>query len=236
MTIGQNALRTFAMLDSGATHSFINESFVKQHSITRVRLDESLPIHVIDGRPIITGSITHRSTIFRLSTQNHHENIALNITSIGEYPLLLGLDWLRHHNPIIDWEAETIQFASPHCLEHCVRSDQPDETNSRQSQNSSSSPSKPFGKSASDTLSSSSIDSQDKRTGRNSPKSPKSWFPKSKLTSTTLALPKISLVSSAAFQRIIKSAIICGTLTDLDRLLAPQPADDDDDNGRIPDS
>ncbi|GBE80968.1 Transposon Tf2-12 polyprotein [Sparassis crispa] len=35
-------------------------------------------------------------------TQSHSENISLGIVSVS-FPVILGLDWLRRHNPVIDW-------------------------------------------------------------------------------------------------------------------------------------
>jgi len=239
---GQRRIATHAMLDSGASNSFINASFVREHHIPTARLDREVPVYVIDGRPIATGSITHRTTPFGLTVSTHHESLALDVTNIGDYPILLGLDWLRLHNPLIDWEAETIEFKSPQCLEHCVRSDQPDKANSSQSPLSSISSSDSPGHNASSTLSSSSPGSQPSSKSRKSSgsqpssKSRKSSGskPSSSPSATVLTPPKISLVSPAAFQRSLKSATICGTLTDLERLLDP-PEDEEDDDSHIMD-
>lgn len=35
-------------------------------------------------------------------------------------PLVLGLSWLRLHNPNIDWESFTVSFQSSYCLTNCV--------------------------------------------------------------------------------------------------------------------
>lgn len=45
--------------------------------------------------------ITH-DVLANVSVGAHTEIRPLAIVSVG-YPVILGLDWLRHHNPKIDW-------------------------------------------------------------------------------------------------------------------------------------
>jgi len=52
---------------------------------------------------------------------NHWETIKVAITNIGQNEILLGMDWLRAHNPSIDWGAKTIKFDC--CPPHCHPSD-----------------------------------------------------------------------------------------------------------------
>ena len=42
------------------------------------------------------------------------------MTQLGHYPLVLGIPWLRHHNPAIDWANDTIDFVSPQCITTCA--------------------------------------------------------------------------------------------------------------------
>jgi len=49
--------------------------------------------------------------------QDHWETVEAAITNIGDIEIILGTDWLRAHNPSIDWGAKTITFdrCPPHC-------------------------------------------------------------------------------------------------------------------------
>ena len=60
-----------------------------------------MPIFTLDDRPLASGLLTH-DVITQLGIRNHTEITALGIVSMP-YPVLLGLDWLRHHNPAMDW-------------------------------------------------------------------------------------------------------------------------------------
>jgi len=52
---------------------------------------------------------------------NHWETVEVAITNIGQNKILLGTDWLRAHNPSIDWGAKTIKFDC--CPPYCHPSD-----------------------------------------------------------------------------------------------------------------
>src|SRR6202044_3921154 len=53
---------------------------------------------------------------------NHSESILFDIVSLGSVPVILGLPWLRKHNPSITWSPEeTLKFNSSFCLQHCCK-------------------------------------------------------------------------------------------------------------------
>ncbi len=51
-----------ALVDSSATSSFIDQTFVAQHNIHVVKKSTPVPVEVIDGRTIASGAITHETT------------------------------------------------------------------------------------------------------------------------------------------------------------------------------
>ena len=42
------------------------------------------------------------------------------ITKLSHYSVILGIPWLRSHDPHIHWKANTLTFNSSHCLSHCL--------------------------------------------------------------------------------------------------------------------
>ena len=48
----------------------------------------------------------------QLQIQGYKENIALDIVDI-KYDVILGMEWLAQHNPVIDWKKRTLEF--PNC-------------------------------------------------------------------------------------------------------------------------
>jgi hypothetical protein len=105
--IPENIPQMLALVDSGATSSFIDQTFVAQHNIHVVE--------VIDGRTIASGAITHETTPLELCIDKHTEKIVLNIISTPHHPIILGLPWLEAHNPIIDWRSRTLTFNAQRC-------------------------------------------------------------------------------------------------------------------------
>ena len=94
-------INTYAFIDSGATNSHISETFVRRHSIPKKMKTESIPIYTVDDRPLASGLLTH-DVITQISIRDHTEITQLGIVNMP-YPVLLGLDWLKQHNPAVDW-------------------------------------------------------------------------------------------------------------------------------------
>ncbi len=46
----------------------------------------------------------------------HCERIDLAITNLGKKDIYLGHDWLKRHNPSINWERSMIIFSRCHCM------------------------------------------------------------------------------------------------------------------------
>ena len=75
--------------------------FSKRHSLPRSAKPIPIPIFTIDNQPLVLGLLTH-DVITQLKVRDHTETIQLGIVSMP-YPILLSLNWLKQHNPAIDW-------------------------------------------------------------------------------------------------------------------------------------
>jgi len=103
------------LLDSGAMGNFISESLVEQLAIPR-QPREQIPLHDVQGIKI--GEIAHQVTI-TMRIGIHEEQLTLDVANIGNHILILGLPWLKEHNPEIDWLQGRAQFNSDYCNNHC---------------------------------------------------------------------------------------------------------------------
>ena len=54
--------------------------------------------------------ITHKVRQVTLSIQEHKEKIDLDVFGLATHDIILGLPWLREHNPRIDWKSKVFQF------------------------------------------------------------------------------------------------------------------------------
>ena len=111
------------MIDSGATSNFINATFVTSMSIPTQLRSLRQPLFLIDGTPISSGDITHTTCPLQMNVcDNHSEKILFDIVSLGSVAVILGLPWLRKHNPTITWSPkETLSFNSSFCRQYCYK-------------------------------------------------------------------------------------------------------------------
>ena len=114
LSTDSKTISTHALIDLGANSLFIDDRFVAQHHLPRIQKPIPRPLHVINGRPILSGAVTH-SVSMALRISSHHESSSFDICRIGHYPVVLGIPWLRQHNPTIDWP-----FHSALCNRSCL--------------------------------------------------------------------------------------------------------------------
>ncbi|QRW21043.1 Transposon Tf2-1 polyprotein [Rhizoctonia solani] len=114
---GSDPISTYGFLDSGASCSHISESFALAHSLPTCRLDIPQIVHTVDNRPLLSGALTDKCLATVSIGDIHFEQLALGVVSMS-YPVILGFDWLRSHNPTINWESGTLTLS-------CCRVDAP---------------------------------------------------------------------------------------------------------------
>jgi hypothetical protein len=51
---------------------------------------------------------------------SYEEEITLDVTNLGDTPVVLGIPWKKRHNLLIDWPTHDVQFNSKYCSEHCL--------------------------------------------------------------------------------------------------------------------
>ncbi|XP_049335604.1 uncharacterized protein LOC125802248 [Astyanax mexicanus] len=110
-----------ALIDSGAEGNFINKTIVDQLKIATTPLEASLKVSALDGGPVGTGTITHKTEPVKLATSFLHvEFISFLILDTSEFPIILGLPWLKQHDSLISWSDQELLSWSPFCLENCL--------------------------------------------------------------------------------------------------------------------
>lgn len=102
LTGRQKSKEVVAMIDSGASTLFIHQKFVKEHNIHTYKLKSPIPVFNIDGTPNQAGVITDMA-VLTMKLGDHEERAVFTVTDIGPENVIIGIDWLRYHNPSIDW-------------------------------------------------------------------------------------------------------------------------------------
>src|SRR6266481_7665338 len=108
-----NPLQPFhALLDSGSSHSFVNEAFAMENKLKFSYLPNPIPLKMFDRSTPSNVSKKVQMPITFSTGEMHH--LELFVTSLDEnYSLILGYDWLAQHNPSIDWMETKITFREP---------------------------------------------------------------------------------------------------------------------------
>lgn len=122
LVFGDNLIETYALIDTGCSgFAFIDETFARQQNLPFLPLETHRTLHVIDGRPISSGKVTHACQV-QLIINSHQEISTFFITKLGSYPLVLGIPWLQLHDPLLRFKDNTILFDSKFCSSKCNNS------------------------------------------------------------------------------------------------------------------
>jgi hypothetical protein len=95
------------LLDSGATHNFIDSRTVTQLHLGTRLLKQPLSASNIDGTLNKAGTITHFCNL-TIQTKDHSQILGFYITNIGSDRMIFGHPWFKVFNPIINWTTNTL--------------------------------------------------------------------------------------------------------------------------------
>ncbi len=97
------------LVDYGATSYFVNDSFVAKSEITTSPLESPIIVRNADGSLNRGGPIISTIDVF-MSSPISNERIFLEVTTLsGPFDIILGIPWLKQHNPTIDWRTATLR-------------------------------------------------------------------------------------------------------------------------------
>jgi hypothetical protein len=105
-----------ALLDSGSTGSCISKRFVEKNEIPTKQMPRPIPIYNADGTLNKDGTIKEYVKI-RMIIQDHVERIQFAVSNIGESDVFIGHEWLKKHNPEVDWRKSALFFTR--CPDEC---------------------------------------------------------------------------------------------------------------------
>ena len=107
-----------ALLDCRATKSLIDRDFVCSKGMNTWTLSHNILVFNVNGSPNKAGQISKVVDIV-LHYKTYSERMLLAISRLGKQSLILGYDWLKDHNPRIDWEKGEVEMT--HCPLRCER-------------------------------------------------------------------------------------------------------------------
>ena len=100
----------YALVDLGATHSFISVSFTERHQIESQPIDGRMVVSVPNGDIMISERIVPCS---RLVIQNKEFPADLIVLGIHDFDIVLGMDWLSKHRATLDCYKKEVRLVRP---------------------------------------------------------------------------------------------------------------------------
>ena len=100
----------YALVDPGATHSFISVPFTERHQIESHPIDGHMVVSVPNGDTMISERIVLGS---RLVIQNKDFPADLIVLGIHDFDIVLGIDWLSKHRATLDCYKKEVRLVRP---------------------------------------------------------------------------------------------------------------------------
>jgi transposase InsO family protein len=99
-----------AFVDSGSDNNYISREAVLRAGLqpSRKRLPYSL--HTANGEEMPEESVIDHEVITILHIQGQNQRIRLDIMRLADHDIILGIPWLREHNPQINWVTRTLSL------------------------------------------------------------------------------------------------------------------------------
>jgi ABC-type nitrate/sulfonate/bicarbonate transport system substrate-binding protein len=95
---------TEALLDSGATHNFIDERAIQTLGMGTRELPQPLQVNTVDGT---ANPVTHFCNLW-LRQGGKTVKQGFYVTNLGKDRIILGHPWFKAFNPTIDWKTNAL--------------------------------------------------------------------------------------------------------------------------------
>ena len=126
-TKNRRNLKVKALVDSGCTHTGIDEQLVKDKRIQTKKINFSFEVFNTDGTK--NGEVTKVAPL-EVEINGYKETLEAAVMDLAGTDMFLGHDWLVKHNPEVNWKNGTIKFTR--CPGNCTMTHKDIWFNSRQ--------------------------------------------------------------------------------------------------------
>ena len=107
---------TEALLDSGAMGLVMSEEFARRHKFKRMKLERPVYMRNVDGMLNYTGPIVDTVEV-EIFFKGHEERMLIDVIGGQKWSVILGMPWLKCHNPEIDWKTGEVKMVR--CPDKC---------------------------------------------------------------------------------------------------------------------
>ncbi|KAJ4498468.1 hypothetical protein C8R41DRAFT_864664 [Lentinula lateritia] len=82
-------VKTYAMVDTGASVPLINSRFIQEHKIPLTQKRRPVLLRTVDNSQVKSGMVTH-DTMMRMVVGDHREDVHFDVADIGDDNIILG--------------------------------------------------------------------------------------------------------------------------------------------------
>jgi len=107
---------TEVLLDSGATGLVMSKEFARKHKFKRTELERPVHVRNVDGTFNYMGLIVDTVKV-EIFFKGHKERTSIDVMGGQKWSVILGMPWLRHHNPEINWRTGEVKMTR--CWDEC---------------------------------------------------------------------------------------------------------------------
>jgi len=105
----QEGIMVEALLDSGVTRLVISLEFRKRKGFKSKKIENPIYMRNVDEtfnkeRPV------ENTVEVNIYYQGHRERMEIDMIREQKWNVILGMPWLAHHNPKIDWKIEEVKM------------------------------------------------------------------------------------------------------------------------------
>ena len=102
------------MIDLEATGNYMSPDFKTHLGLLGIKKAQPEPISGLNSENL--GShLSEELGLIYIAVLGYWEWINFDVTSLGQYDVVLGIPWLRNHNPDINWKTGQIFFMNYRC-------------------------------------------------------------------------------------------------------------------------
>lgn len=98
-----------ALVDLGVQGKFIYRDTVRRLGLCKNPLAKPIKVYNVDGTPNELGNIRNK-VVLPVTINGRTKNQELLVTQLGKQEVILGMNWPKENNPIVDWKKGTLEF------------------------------------------------------------------------------------------------------------------------------
>ena len=103
-------------MDSGTTGLVISSEFVRKQEFKLKKIDRPIYVRNVDSFFNQEEPIEHTVEV-KIYYQGHRERMEIDVIGGQKWSVILGMPWLTHHNPKINWKTGEVKMTR--CPEEC---------------------------------------------------------------------------------------------------------------------